>query len=403
MRIPRFYQAVLSAVLLLLVTAAHAGQVTLWEHEKSEEQKVLDELIKRFEAQNKGITVKRSHYKTEDLRPQFQTAALAGGGADIVIAPNDFAGPFSVMGIIKPVQTFANLELFFPSVVKAVTDNSGAVWGYPISNGNHLMLFVNKKLVPEAPKTIEALVSSAKKATKADKKIYGFAYNLTEPFWFVTFLSAYGERPLEKSQPKLGSQAMVDALTLVSDMKFKDKIVPGDCDYACADTLFSEGKAGMIINGDWAIQKYQSDLKKDLIIAPLPKFEKTGIFMQPMVSGKYVFFNKRLKGAKLEDAKKFAEFLATTPSQELIAKEVGRLPAAKAAAESPAIKQDATLSASLKAMEHGQPMPMDVEMRAIWDAIRPQLQGVMAGRTEAKLAAQVMQKDAETKIKEMKQ
>ena len=48
-------------------------------------------------------------------------------------------------------------------------------------------------------------------------------------------------------------------------------------------------------------------------------------------------------------------------------------------------------------------MPLDVELRVVWDAIRPQLQDVMAGKTEAKIAAATMQKDAETKIKEMKQ
>jgi hypothetical protein len=42
-------------------------------------------------------------------------------------------------------------------------------------------------------------------------------------------------------------------------------------------------------------------------------------------------------------------------------------------------------------------------MRVVWDAIRPQLQAVMAGRAEPKLAAEVMQKDAETKIREMRQ
>src|SRR5262245_22233275 len=76
---------------------AHALDLTLWEHEYEEEQPALDKVIAGFEAANPGIKVKRSHYKTEDLRTQFQTAAMGGGGADLVLAPNDFAGPFSLM------------------------------------------------------------------------------------------------------------------------------------------------------------------------------------------------------------------------------------------------------------------------------------------------------------------
>src|SRR5690606_34035148 len=112
-----------------------------------------------------------------------------------------------------------------------------------------------------------------------------------EPFWFVTFLSAFGEKPLVDGKPNLGSKGMQDALAFVHGLKFKEKIVPTDCDYTCADTLFAEGKAAMTINGDWSVTKYQQTLKDNLIIAPLPKFEKTGHYMQPMVSGKYIFFN----------------------------------------------------------------------------------------------------------------
>jgi maltose-binding protein MalE len=67
------------------------------------------------------------------------------------------------------------------------------------------------------------------------------------------------------------------------------------------------------------------------------------------------------------------------------------------------INKDHLLKASSEAMKHGQPMPMDVELRVIWDAIRPQLQNVMAGRADPKSAANLMQKDAIIKIKEMQE
>jgi maltose-binding protein MalE len=265
------------------------------------------------------------------------------------------------------------------------------------------MLFVNKKIVKKVPTTVEELIVEAKKTSNAAKGQYGFAYNLNEPFWFVAFLGAYGEAPLVKGEPKLDGSGMVSALGLVHGLKFKDQIVPKDCDYACAETLFVDGKVGMIINGDWSVQKYRDTLKDNLAIAPLPQLKATGKHMAPMISGKYVFFNAKLKGEKLEAGKKFAEYLVSKPVQEQLTKETQRLPALKELDGSSVITSDPVLKATDAAMAHGQPMPMEVEMRVIWDAIRPQLQAVMAGSAEPKVAATVMQKDAQSKIKEMKQ
>lgn len=396
-------KGVIVALSVVFAQTGRAAELTFWDHEYEEVQKALDHVIKGFEAANPTIKIKRSHYKTEDLRTQFQTAAIGGGGGDLVLAPNDFGGPFSIMGIIQPVGTWAKPERFGDAVLKAVTDAKGEIWGVPVSRGNHLMLYVNKKLVKKAPETIEELIKVAREQSDPAKGRFGFAYNLNEPFWFVTFLGAYGESPLVNAQPKLDGKGMVEALTLVHDMKFKDKIVPADCDYSCADNLFVDGKVGMIINGDWELQRYRKTLKDDLVIAPLPKLAATGKYMSPMISGKYLFFNAKLKGEKLAAAKLFAEYLVSKPVQEQLVKESQRLPAIKELDGSPVIAQDPVLKATDAAMAHGQPMPMEVEMRVVWDAIRPQLQAVMADRAQPKAAADIMQKDALIKIKELKQ
>src|SRR5690606_20016530 len=137
------------------------------------------------------------------------------------------------------------------------------------------ILFVNKKLVPKAPTTIAELETAAAKITDAKKKSFGFAFNILEPFWIVPFLGGHGEMPLVDRKPNLNNDGMVKTLDLLKSFKFDKKIVPGDCDYSCAETLFLEGKAAMSINGDWAIEKYSKEMKDDLIIAPLPKIGET--------------------------------------------------------------------------------------------------------------------------------
>lgn len=402
----RFFQVVKMSCFLAflgLSTAAFSTELVLWESESDDIQKAWDGVAAEFQKSHADVKIKRSHYKVEDLRTQFQTAAMGGGGADIVIAPNDFGGPFTVMGIIQDVK-WAKLDAFSPTVLESVSDAQKKAWGLPVSKGNHLMLFINKKLVPKAPDTIEQLIADAKKLSDPAKKKYGFAYNLNEPFWFVTFLSSFGEKPLlPGGKPNLNTPGMIEALKFVKKLKFDDKIVPEDCGYDCANTLFLEKKVGMIINGDWSVEQYQTALKGDLIIAPLPLNKATGKYMQPMVSGKFMFFNKKMAGAKFDAAKAFAEFSTSEKVQEELIKRTKRLSPLKALDSIPLVKNDPILAATNAAMEHGQPMPFDVEMRVVWDAMRPQLQEVMSGRGDPTAAAAAMQKDAETKIREMKE
>jgi arabinogalactan oligomer/maltooligosaccharide transport system substrate-binding protein len=157
----------------------------------------------------------------------------------------------------------------------------------------------------------------------------------------------------------------------------------------------------MTINGDWAIERYHAALGKDLLIAPLPRSAATGKPMEPMLSGKYLLLNARLDGPRLEAAKAFVEFMTKPETQTLLAEKSKRLPSLAAVGSSAVVTGDPLLSASKAALANAQPMPMAVQMRAVWDAIRPQLQGVMAGRVDPKAAAGVMQKDATAKIEGM--
>lgn len=393
---------VIALLFLLPQLGLAKTELMIWEQEKAEDQKILDQVIDRFQASHKDIKIKRAHYKTEDLRTQFQIAALGRGGADLVLAPNDFAGPFSIMGLIQPVDSWLDKSKFDPAVLKAIQEQD-KTWGIPVSSGNHLILFINKSLVPKAPETVEELIKTAKALTSPSEHKYGLAYHLTEPFWFVSFLGAYGEVPLKNRKPNLDTVGMRSALELAKSLKFDEGIVPKDCDYVCAETLFLEEKAAMLINGDWAVEKYLSELKDNLVIRPLPKLAKTGQYMAPFTSGKYLLLNNKLSGKDLEAAKEFAKFMVSEEIQEVYLTKSKRLPAIKSLRSEDRMAKYADVYQSLKAMDHGLPMPMAVEMRAVWDAMRPQLQLVMSGKTDVKQAAKVMQEDALSKISEMGQ
>ena len=100
--------------------------------------------------ENAGIEIVRTHYQTEDLRQQFQAASLAGVPPDLLLGPSDTAGLYAVSGFIAPLDGVFDFSKFNGPVVEAITLD-GHVWGLPVSNGNHLMMFYNKKLSKTAP------------------------------------------------------------------------------------------------------------------------------------------------------------------------------------------------------------------------------------------------------------
>ena len=106
---------------------------------------------------------------------------------------------------------------------------------------------------------------------------YGLVYNLNEPFWLAPWL---GLRWLVPRRHEAYAEQSGDGRypAVHNDLKFVHKIVPMECDYDAAG-LFKEGKAAMLINGDWSLAGYQADevkSKVDLGVARIPMVSKTG-------------------------------------------------------------------------------------------------------------------------------
>ncbi len=179
---------------------------------------LLKQQITEFQGLHKTITVKIVHYETEQLRTNFQTAAIAHAGPELVYGPNDNIGPWVTLKILQPIDTVMGQDFvkeFSPNAVGAVS-YKGHVYAAPDINGNHLMLLYNKKLVTGAPPAnTDDLISQAKALTVTSKKQYGLAFNENEAFWLMPWLGGFGGQVFDSStKPTLNTQAMIDALTL---------------------------------------------------------------------------------------------------------------------------------------------------------------------------------------------
>ena len=362
----------------------------------------IDSVFSAFKKlpENKGVRIVRTHYQTEDLHSQFQAASLAGVAPDLIMSPSDTAGLFAISGFIRPVDDLIDASKFNKAVLQAVTLD-GHLWGVPISNGNHLMLFFNKKHVGTAPKDTDELFRFCAEEAGTRKLDFCMAFDMGEPFWLAPWLAAFGGWPIDGKTPTLDTPAMRAAINFYLDLKFKKKLVPPECDYNCMDSLFKEGKTAFIINGDWAISGYQRHFKKDLGLGLIPRLSSTGRWPAPMISGKYFMVSSGVKPEKLGLIRRLTGFYTNRDNQIRQFRELQRLPALTEASNSAEISGAEVSRVSLEQILKGRPMSMATEMRAIWDSARNYLGLATSGKMSVDDAARRMQENAAQKIAEM--
>lgn len=384
---------------------AAATTVVIWEQMDPKEVTRFDKHLNAYMAAHPEIKIEHSHFNTEDLRSQFQNAANAGGGPDLVYGPSDQVGPFSILEIIRPLDTLipaATLAQFHPAAFDTL---DGHLWAIPDQIGNHLVLVYNKDLVPTAPADFAALIEEARKLTVDDNgdgspDRYGLAFETNEPFWLIPFLTAYGGWVMDaQGQPTLGTPAMVKALRFLADLKNRAGIVPRECNYQLMDTLFKERKTPFIINGPWSWQDY-IDSGINLGLAPIPPLEPGGRWPAPMSAAKGYSINANVSPERLPAVLALLDYL-TSPDVVADFPDLLILPSRREILDSPRVTGNPLLSASRQAYEAGRRMPVTPQMRAIWDAMRPVQQSVMNGSLQPEAAAAQMQKDAVDKIAAM--
>ncbi len=381
-------------------------RVIIWHQMRVDERIILERQIQAFMSERPGIRVEQVYKETEELRSGFIIAAIAGQGPDLVYGPSDMVGPFEVMEIIQPLETLfeqAYLDLFIP---EGLTYYKGHLYQIADKLGNHLTLVYNKKLVTSPPTTDVELIDLGRKLTvdndgdgKTDR--YALAWNYTEPFFFIPFLTGFGGWVMtDDGVPTLDSDAMVQALRFMKDLRDKHKIVPGEADYNIADILFKDSKSAMIINGDWSWAGYEK-AGISIGVAPLPQITSTGLFCAPMVSPKGFSLNANVTPQKRELVLDLLRFLMEPGRQLETTKELRTMPTRREAVESRFVQDDEILKNSAIQIRQGRPMPVVPELRAIWDSMRPGYQAVLGGALTPEKAAEQMQALALAKIREM--
>ena len=368
--------ALAGSLAMLAGTAAPAAaqtELTLWTQEGQAQNafEYVESLAAAYSEANPDVSINVINKDTEALREDLFTASMGGAAPDILWTVSDHVGPFTAAGLIAPLDDVIDAAAYVPAALDVVTVD-GQVWGAPTSFGNHLMLYYNKDVIPEAPANTDELVELAVANTDAANGQYGLVYDQAESFWLVPWLGGFGGSVFAEDgvTPTLDTEAMVGALTFLHDLKYEYGVMPADADYNTADGLFKEGLAPMIINGDWTLGAYVDTFGDALGLAPIPQVVD-GDFPKPYVAGKYLM----MPSAVTEDEEKaaiVADFInwATNTENQLEQVELlARVPGNAEAIADPLVTEDPFIAGSAAAAQYGTQQPTNLEMRCIFDAM----------------------------------
>lgn len=371
------------------------------------QREVLKELVDAYEKNNPNIKVQVTYRETEELRSAYQSAAMGGSGPEIIYGPSDQVGPLATMGIIRPLEDLFTKEEFQQLDPLAIISYSKHTFMLGDSVGNNLMLLYNKKLISKPPTTTDELISEGQRLTldlDHDGKVdqYGLVFNFAEPYFFVPWVKGFGESFVDADGvPHLNTTAMEKAFQFMIDLRSKFKIIPKECDYEIANALFKEGKAAMIINGDWSWGDYKK-ANIDFGIARIPMVSSTKLWPAPLVGTKGYSININVKDPQqLKAIKDLVNYLISSSSQLEYTKKLGTFPSNIEARQSEIVKNNPLMKDSIAIMAVGQSMPINPELRAVWDSLRTQYQSVLAGNSTAEQAAKLAQTTTEKQIQVM--
>ena len=308
---------------LLSGTAAMAQtELTFWSW-RQEDKAFYQDVIKKFQAKEPGITVKFETYAPENYQTILSTALAAGRGPDVIQVRaygnlETIATPGYLLALDK--QNVPELANFPEAALAAETLRSdGKVYAVPFAMQAQLVVY-NKKIFKDngvnPPKTWDEMMALTQ-ALKA-KNITPFA-NGTATAWqnetivgglLSSMLGKEFETDIVSGKANFTDPRFVSALAKLKDIgQYFSPNFTG-VDYPSSQQLFVAGRAAMFAGGSYEVANFKNQNPTlDLGVFPAPVL-KAGdqALIATYYDGGYAV---NAKTEKKDAALKFVRFLAT--------------------------------------------------------------------------------------------
>ncbi|MED0678593.1 ABC transporter substrate-binding protein [Aneurinibacillus thermoaerophilus] len=389
-------------------------EIDFWYALGGKNGKVIEEMVKEFNATHKNIVVKPAYQGDYyQNHAKVLSAVAAGNQPDVTMVEIASVGAFADAKVLEDLTPYA--QGVEKKYIPGLMGNSywkDKLYAIPFNRSTPL-LYVNRDMLkaanldPSGPKTWDELVKYARALTKkeGDKtKTYGFSTPID--IWFyeaLVFQNGGNILSEDGKQLTINNEAGKAPLKLWSDM-VKEGIMknpPGEkynaWDVAKQD--FLNKQVGMIFTSTGDLQTLKSSASFDVGAAFLPAAKSYGV---PTGGANLVMLAKSSDEEK-KAAWEFIKWMSDTPQTIKWSLASGYMPVTTEAVQSPemqeAYKKDPNLKVAVDQLEYAKPRPMVPGYKELQEIIMSELQRAMLGQATVDEALETAVKKAQKTLK----
>lgn len=343
----------------------------------------------KFEKDNK-VKVKIKKEGMLEVLDKLSTDGPTGAAPDVMMAPYDRVGGLGSEGQIAEVKLSNEKE--YDDIAKKLVTINNKVYGAPYVIET-LVLYYNKDLIKEAPKTfeeLEALNKDPKYAFASESgKAVGFLANWTNFYFGYGLVAGYGgyvfKDGIKTDDIGLSNEGAVEGLKYVK--KWYDMWPKGMQDAKKSGDFigeqFNKKKTAAIIDGPWAAATYKkAGINYGVSEIPtLPNGKKYEAF----AGGKAWVVSNYSKSKDM--AQKFVDYLTETENQKLFYDKTQEVPAGLSGRDYAVSKGNELTKAVIMQFKNDQPMPNISEMGEVWEPAGNMFFNVASGKKPSDKAA----------------
>ncbi|MGE7602001.1 sugar ABC transporter substrate-binding protein [Peribacillus sp. NPDC097675] len=354
-------------------------KLIVWEEEKKGD--ALKPILKGFEKEY-GIRVEYKEVEVNDgMYTQLRRKGPIGKSPDIVTLSYEKVGQLVEEGLIQELKVDEEVVAPFLETAVSAETYQGKLFGLPRSAITSILVY-NKKMMPKAPNTMNALYKKAKTLRQGNE--YGFAADWNdfhEAYGTVIGMGGYvfkrDGKPVNPMDIGLNNEGARKGANYIQKW-YKANIIP-EGDKEDLERMFREGKVASIMSSNTELMD-----GKDIGITPMPKLSN-GSPMKTILE---------MKGWHLTAftqypywSTKLVEYLSNEKNALLRFEKTGELAPMKTISDQEAIKDSERAQAITIQLQYAEPVPNIPEMSKVWGPMDSAMQQITAleGKPEAAL------------------
>lgn len=342
------------------------------------EESIIRSLINKFREEYPCIKVEYTNYAGQDqLKAAVDASNIVrkvGTGPDIFTWAHDWTGMYADKGYIValddilPRETIEDITRNYMSSAVSAATYKLKIYGLPWA-AEAIALVINKDLVPSPPRTLSEMFAIMKSFHNPSEDKYGLAYQI-DAYHVYPWVSLFNGYYFDDYALSIG----VNTTETKSGIEFFVRNILPYLDYRDLGhenqlTIFTDGRAPMIITGPWNIPRIKSLLGEEKIaVIPIPKLNDTHV-PKPF-SGIKLFWMTQLSLLGEQPGRKYANLLFIiwfTLSDDVLmtlVSQAGFIPVKTALLTK--ITNYPVVYGFAQAVFSSVPMPKDKRMSAVW-------------------------------------